>query len=226
MPYSDFDTSPASSERRQLRANLEYLGLIAPEAGPAELAHLLQARREWGYTAEELLELDLAACQRGKERDLQALVMDCDGVLTDGQMIFSKKGDELKHFHAHDGMGLKRWHQQDKRSGIISAGRSTGLVERRAAMMKVEQVYVGKIPKWEILESWLAQWELQPRQVAYIGDDLSDLEIMEKVGFSACPADAVPAVRAAVDLRLQLPGGKGCVRELIDHYLLLENHGG
>lgn len=218
MPYSK---NPRTA-REQLRANLEFLGLSPAHGGDLSLELLLEARQQSGYSAEQLLSLDLAARQRALPQNIQALVMDCDGVLTDGRMIFSKEGDELKHFHAHDGMGLKRWHASGKRSGIISAGRSSGLVERRAAMMKVEQVYVGKTPKLEILEGWLQEWELRPEQVAYIGDDLSDLPIMEWVGFSACPANAVPAVRAQAEVCLQLPGGQGCLRELLDQYLLGE----
>lgn len=154
--------------------------------------------------------------------DIKMLVMDCDGVLTDGGMTFTKNGDEIKKFNAKDGQGIKRAQQSGMLTGIISAGISTGLVEKRAEMLGIPHVYVGKRPKLEVLKEWLQELGLEMKQIAYIGDDISDITILQKAGISACPSDAVRQVRDICDLVLSLEGGNGCVRELIDEHLLPE----
>ncbi len=153
--------------------------------------------------------------------EVKMLIMDCDGVLTDGGMIFSKNGDEIKKFNAKDGQGIKRAHNAGILTGIISAGVSTGLVERRAEMLGIKHVYVGKQPKLEILEGWLTQLNLTFKDVAYVGDDTSDIPVLNRVGLAACPADAVTQAREAAGLILNSKGGDGCIRELIDEYILI-----
>ena len=180
------------------------------------LEELIEICNKTGYTADRLLSSPLPSMRP----EIEFLVMDCDGVLTNGEMIFTREGDEIKHFHAKDGLGIKRMHQQGIKTGIISAGRSTGLVERRAEMLGIPRVYVGRQAKWEVLQSWLQEENIATEKVAYIGDDLSDLPVMQQVGFSACPADAVREVKNYCSITLSRDGGKGCVRELIDDYLL------
>ena len=204
-----------------LKDNLRYLqqqGYSALPANVESTAHLLQLAENVPHTLEDLLYVNLAIKEQ-KAAGIQFLVMDCDGVLTDGAMVFTKNGDEIKHFNAKDGLGIKLLRQQNILTGIISAGRSSGLVESRAAMMKVDKVYVGKTPKWDILQEWLRELQLSPKAVAYIGDDLTDIPVMEKVGLSFCPADAAHAVKQTAHITLRTPGGKGCVRELIERYL-------
>ena len=152
--------------------------------------------------------------------EVRFLVMDCDGVLTKGEMTLTKNGDEIKSFNAKDGMGIKKAQRSGMRTGIISAGISTGLVERRAEMLGVENVYVGKEEKLRILEDWLRELNLDFKDVAYIGDDLTDIKILKKVAVAACPSDAVTEVKEAANLILRTKGGEGCVRELIDEYLV------
>ena len=153
---------------------------------------------------------------------IRMLVMDCDGVLTDGGMTFTKNGDEIKRFNAKDGQGIKRLQNAGFLTGIISAGISTGLVEKRAEMLGIKHVYVGKQPKLEVLKEWMNELNISLEEIAYIGDDISDLPVLEQVGLAACPADAVMQVREAANLILNLKGGDGCVRELIDEHLLIE----
>lgn len=153
---------------------------------------------------------------------VKMLIMDCDGVLTDGGMIFSKNGDEIKKFNAKDGQGIKRAHNAGIITGIISAGTSTGLVEHRAEMLGIDHVYVGKRSKLEVLEEWLEKLNLGFEDIAYIGDDVTDVEILVKAGLAACPSDAVTQVKDVAGLILDSKGGDGCIRELIDEYILLE----
>lgn len=209
------------SDLRILKENLRYLQQQGYSALPANVERtidVLQLAEQVPYLLEDLLYVNLSV-QQQKGKGIQFLVMDCDGVLTDGAMIFSKNGDEIKNFNAKDGLGIKMLVKRGIHTGIISAGRSSGLVESRAAMMKVEKVYVGKTPKWEVLQGWLQELQIEPAAVAYIGDDHTDIPIMEKVGLSFCPADAAQAVKKAAHITLRTPGGKGCVRELVENYL-------
>ena len=162
-----------------------------------------------------LLETQLGARFPG----IKMLVMDCDGVLTDGGMIFTKNGDEIKQFNSKDGLGIKQARENGMVTAILSSGISTGIVERRAQMLGVDHVYVGKEPKLDILEIWMRQHNFGFDEIAYIGDDLTDLPILERAGLSACPSDAVLRVRQACKVVLAKKGGEGCVRELVDNYL-------
>ena len=105
-------------------------------------------------------------------------------------------------------------------TGIISAGISTGLVEMRAKMLGIEHCYVGKSPKLEILSEWSKKLGIDFSEMAYVGDDVTDIPIMEVVGASFCPADAVWAVKLEAEVILSTKGGDGCVRELVEEYLL------
>lgn len=165
---------------------------------------------------EEVVEDDLPE----KISKIKMLVMDCDGVLTDGGMYFTKNQDEIKRFNAKDGQGIRNLQERGILTGIISAGVSTGLVERRAEMLDIEKVYVGSRDKLEVLEEWLAELNLKHEEIAYIGDDLKDVTVMEKIGLSACPADAVSLARETADIVLESIGGSGCVRELVDEYFM------
>lgn len=203
--------------------NIKYLtkkGLLRNEPSSLDLDSLIEVSQATSIPVEQLLNKDLTKREDIRNRGIKMLIMDCDGVLTDGAMIFSKNGDEIKRFNAKDGQGIKQCHNNGMLSGIISAGISTGLVEKRAEMLGVENVYVGKRPKLEVLNEWLERLNLDFEHIAYIGDDITDIPILEKVGASFCPADAVSAVKQTAEVVLSLKGGEGCVRELIEDYLL------
>ncbi len=159
---------------------------------------------------------------KGKAKKIKLLITDVDGVMTDSGMYFSSTGEEMKRFSAKDGMavGLCRNHGIDY--GIISAGHSLSLVSARAKVLKVAHVYVGYTPKIEILNDWLKAMALKPEEVAYIGDDLKDIDVMQAVGLSACPADAVKKVIEIADVVLTKNGGHGCIREFVEDYLIAE----
>lgn len=155
-----------------------------------------------------------------RARKIKLLVMDCDGVLTDGRLYFSEAGEALKVFHVRDGQGLVMWRDAGFRAGIIS-GRNSKIVERRAAELGIEFVKINSKDKekdaLEIIESADAEWS----EVAYIGDDLPDVCLMKKVGFAVAVADAVGEVLAHAHYVAELKGGRGAVREVTD--LLLKS---
>ncbi len=152
-------------------------------------------------------------------RGIGLLVMDVDGTLTDGGMYISENGDEFKRFNTKDGMALKRLSKKGFALGFLSSGLGRVMVQRRAEMLGVQRCFVGEGRKLSHLDAWRRELGLEWQQVAYVGDDINDLECLQHAGLSACPADAHPRVLAAVHVALERDGGMGCVREFIDRFL-------
>lgn len=155
-----------------------------------------------------------------KIQKLKMLILDVDGVLTDGGMYVSEKGDQMKRYHTHDGLALLELGKTKKLElGIISSGFTEHMVQDRAALLGIEHVYVGREPKLDILNTWCAELGYSLDEVAIIGDDLNDLPLMQAVGLAVCPASAVSKVKSVADIILSRKGGDACVREFIDNYL-------
>lgn len=144
--------------------------------------------------------------------------MDVDGTLTDGAIVYGEDGREWKAFHSRDGLGVKLLRLAGVEPAIIS-GRSSAIVRRRARELGIRHVHQGVADKARALERLCRRLGLEPRQAAFVGDDLTDLAPMRLAGFSAAPADADPAVRAAATLVCTLPGGRGAVREAAEALL-------
>lgn len=153
---------------------------------------------------------------------IKLLILDVDGVMTDGGMYFTEKGDQIKKYNTKDGMAILHLTKNEFQVGIISSGFSDNMVKKRAEMLGIQNCYVGRDEKIEILSNYCKELSIQLENVAIIGDDINDLEIIKNVGFSACPADAMDVVKTNVDVILNKKGGEGCVREFIDSYLLKE----
>jgi YrbI family 3-deoxy-D-manno-octulosonate 8-phosphate phosphatase len=116
-------------------------------------------------------------------------------------------------------MGILHSSKKGIEIGIISSGFSDQIVKKRAEMLGIKNCYVGRDSKIDILDQWIQEKNLSYDEVAMIGDDINDLSIMNKIGFSACPSDSVNEVKAICDVILQKKGGTGCVREFIDEYI-------
>lgn len=148
-------------------------------------------------------------------RALRLVVLDVDGVLTDGGLYYADSGDELKRFHVRDGQGIVLLHAAGIRTAIVTARRSAA-VDRRARELGIEEVRQGVGDKLAALKDILARLGIPPAQACYVGDDLGDLDAMRHAGLAAAPADAAPPVRAAAALVTRARGGQGAVRELAD----------
>jgi 3-deoxy-D-manno-octulosonate 8-phosphate phosphatase (KDO 8-P phosphatase) len=169
---------------------------------------------------ELLLTEDIEAKEQIRnEFDFKFLVLDIDGVMTDGGIIYTEAGDEIKKFNAKDGLAIIRLTGAGVHVGFLSSGFSKKMIEKRAQVLGVQHVYVGTWKKLEVLSTWCSELNISLKNVAYIGDDSNDLSIIEKVGFSACPADATPLIKKKVNDVLSSKGGKSCVREFVDKYL-------
>src|SRR5438132_8743282 len=146
---------------------------------------------------------------------VRLFAMDVDGVLTDGGMYYSESGDELKKFNTRDGMGIKLLQAAGLVTALITM-EETKLVTRRAEKLAIPEVHQGARDKLAVMREMVARHGLTLQQVAYIGDDVNDLEVLNAVGFGAAPADALPAVRDAVAYVCRQKGGEGAVREVAD----------
>ncbi len=157
---------------------------------------------------------------KDKLAKIKLLVVDVDGVMTDGGMYFTENGDQMKKFNAKDGMAIMHLTKNDFQVAIISSGFKAEAVQKRAEMLGIQHCSVSRDPKMETLKAICSDLKIGLENVAIIGDDINDLEVMKNVGFSVCPADAVHVVKSNVDIILNKKGGEGCVREFIDHYVL------
>lgn len=153
---------------------------------------------------------------------IRLFATDVDGVLTDAGMYYAESGDEWKKFNTRDGMGIKLL----QRAGIITAivtQERTKLVARRAEKLAIPELHQGVMDKLSCVRDMAARHGLTLSQVAYIGDDINDLETLKAVGFSATPADGMPKVTAVVDYVCRKKGGEGAVREIIE--MILDSQG-
>jgi 3-deoxy-D-manno-octulosonate 8-phosphate phosphatase (KDO 8-P phosphatase) len=156
----------------------------------------------------------------GQERAvrIKLVLMDVDGTMTDGSLFVLPDGEEIKAYHVRDGMGVLLAHQAGIKTGIIT-GKTSKSVERRAEKLRIGEVYQGILDKKKILNEIAARHKLQVEEIAYIGDDLGDLEVMKAVGLAGSPADAHPVIRKHSHWVSQYGGGKGAVREFIEFIL-------
>jgi len=151
-------------------------------------------------------------------RRVRLILSDVDGVLTDGTVLLFADGREAKSFHIRDGLGIVLAHRAGLRTGLLS-GRRSEAVARRASELGMAILYQGIDDKGAALREILAGEHVQPHEVAYMGDDVSDLAVMAEVGISAAPADAPMEVKNAAFMITTTAGGQGCLREFIEAIL-------
>jgi 3-deoxy-D-manno-octulosonate 8-phosphate phosphatase (KDO 8-P phosphatase) len=151
---------------------------------------------------------------------IELLVLDVDGVLTDGGLYYSDDGHEFKRYHVRDGLGIKLWQSLGYRVATLS-GRTSPGAERRARELGIETVLQGHDDKRAAFTELLTSFRLDADQVCVVGDDLPDLPIMQRAGLSATVADAAAEVRVLANYTSAMPGGRGAVREIIEWLLKL-----
>jgi len=153
---------------------------------------------------------------------IELLILDVDGVLTDGRITLTGDGEEIKSFHARDGAGMKYWTRVGKKLAIVS-GRGAPAVARRAEELGVHAVRLDARDKLPACREVLAELGMRFDQAAVIGDDLTDLPVLRRCAFGVAVADATGELREQADYVTRLPGGAGCVREVIE--LILKGAG-
>ena len=160
---------------------------------------------------------------KAKARKIRLLLTDVDGVLTDTGVYYSDAGEVLKRFSIRDGMGVERLRQiADVETGIIS-GEKSASIKKRADKLEIAELHLGIKKKLQALQEIMARTSLGREQIAYIGDDMNDLEIIKSVGLSACPCDSFPGIKKLVDFVCTNGGGQGAFREFAEFIIASKN---
>ncbi len=159
---------------------------------------------------------------RSKAKKIKFLLLDVDGVMTDGKIILDDHGNELKAFHVRDGHGIKLAQRAGIIVGIIT-GRKSEVVNIRARELDIQEVHQGAHAKIAVYDALIAKYGFRDDDVAYIGDDFVDVDIFKRVGLAAAVADSDPAIKDYVDVVTKSEGGRWAVREVIN--LILKSQG-
>lgn len=164
----------------------------------------------------------MTASLKSRLKKIKFVMLDVDGVLTDGNIIIGSDGTEYKNFSVKDGTGMTLGRCVGLKFGIIS-GRYSKVIELRARELKCDALYQDVLVKIEAYEDFRKKTGLKDEEICFIGDEIIDIPVMEKCGFSAAPGDAVARAKKAADYVCELPGGGGAAREVID--LILDAQG-
>ena len=154
--------------------------------------------------------------------NIKTFIFDVDGVLTDGKILIHSDGELLRSFDTKDGYAIKCALLKGFKIAIITGGRNEA-VRERFKELGVFDIYLGAHHKLDAYQDLMDNYDLKAEEILYIGDDIPDIPVMEKVGLGCCPADAVPDVKARADYISHKKGGEGCVRELIEQVLRVQD---
>lgn len=157
-----------------------------------------------------------------KAREIRLVVLDIDGVMTDGSIITSGTGELFKRFYVRDGLGIKMLQKAGIEVAVIT-GRSSNIVAERCRELGIERVYQGQRFKTPAYEALIAELKLTDEQVAYMGDDIPDIPLLARVGLATTPADGNPELTPLITWRSSFNGGNGAIRELAE--LILKSRG-
>jgi|SRR5690606_5966204 len=169
--------------------------------------------------------MELSDEVRDAASKVKLLLMDCDGVLTDGSLYFTAQGETMKVFNVRDGQGIVMWHTAGGRSGIISGRDARAIVEARARDLGIQYVRTASADKVADLQEILADAGVIAEETAFVGDDIGDLPVMGLVGLPIAVADAAEPVRNAAKYVTQAVGGRGAVREVTDLLISAQRSG-
>lgn len=200
-------------------ASLDGLRALIYEAKEPPLSDLLLLAKYYRCSLDRLVYQDLSLLSKIDLTKIKMLALDIDGVLTDGGMIYSESGDEHKIFHTKDGMAIMKAIQSGLVVAFISSGFKKEIIERRAELLGVSYVYVGRDKKVDIMDYWLQENGWSYENLAYVGDDVNDAAIMRQAAISACPQDSSKDIKRIATIHLSQAGGKACVREFIEDWL-------
>ena len=148
---------------------------------------------------------------------IKLIVFDFDGVFTDGKIIFDNDGNALKHYNAKDGMGIFELHRDKIEVGVISGWPYNNSQNSILEHLQIKRISLGSNNKLQILQKWCNELNIELNNVAYMGDDINDLEVMKEVSLVGCPNDAVQEVRDISNFISSKNGGEGAVREFCDY---------
>ncbi len=154
-------------------------------------------------------------------REINTFIFDYDGVLTNGVVILMEDGEHLRTANVKDGYAIQLAVKKGYRVAVITGGLSKTL-ETRFRALQVTDIFLGAANKLEIFKEYIDENDINPENVLYMGDDIPDYEVMQKVGFATCPADAAEEIKAVSKYISHQKGGEGCVREIIEQVLKVQ----
>lgn len=146
---------------------------------------------------------------------IKAMIFDIDGVFTNNEILVTEHGEFLRSMNVKDGYAVKRAIRSGFKIAIISGGQSEG-TRKRFELLGLTEIFLGVEDKLSCYNNLVSSWSISSEHIAYMGDDLPDLEVMKQVGLACCPQDAVPEILEISGFISTLNGGKGCVRDLIE----------
>lgn len=160
--------------------------------------------------------------QLEKFRDVHTFIFDVDGVFTNNEILILEGGELLRKMNVRDGYAVKKAIQAGYRVAIITGGSSEG-VRKRLEALGIKDIYVGRQEKMEAYDQFVLEYDLNPLGILYMGDDFPDRPVMRRVGLPTCPSDAIPEILEFVDYISPYKGGDGCVRDVIEKVMRLQN---
>ncbi|WP_395626901.1 KdsC family phosphatase, partial [Daejeonella sp.] len=153
-----------------------------------------------------------------KLKHIKAILLDVDGVLTNGNLLLTESGEQLRQFYIKDGYALQLAVKRGIKIAALSGAKSKG-VEHRLKGLGIQDVFLGLDSKIEVYQNYLAQNNLSSKEILFVGDDMPDLQVMKLVGLAVCPADAVEEIKAISHYISPKNGGEGCVRDIVEKVL-------
>lgn len=201
------------------RTNLEISTLEISDWINPSVEDLVLIASKLNCSLDRLVYLDLTSNVIEVAKSIKLLILDVDGVLTDGGMYFTENGDQFKKYNTKDGMAIIHLTRNDFQVGIISSGFKGEAVKQRAEMLGIQNFYLGRGKKMDVLQEWCSKLNISLNEVAMIGDDVNDLPVMQEIGLAVCPNNAVKPIKDVCHIILDAKGGEACVREFIDTYL-------
>jgi YrbI family 3-deoxy-D-manno-octulosonate 8-phosphate phosphatase len=166
---------------------------------------------------------DVLQTMKNKLKKIKIVITDVDGVLTDGGMYYSKEGDVMKRFHTRDGMGVTLLRKCNIPTIIVTKEKNN-IIKKWSTKMKIKKLYDGILDKGEILTEICKEFGVNADQVLYIGDDVNDVSLLKKVGFSVTPADGIDKVKEICDYVCKNKGGQAAFREVVDMVLNVKSN--
>lgn len=166
--------------------------------------------------------MEIKPSYKTKLKDINTFIFDVDGVMTDGTVILSSSGEMVRKMHTKDGLAIRKAVDAGYRIAIISGGNSQ-MVKNRMNYLGVKDVFLKVNDKIEVFENYLILEQIEAKNVLYMGDDLPDYDVMTKVGLATCPQDACPEIKSISEYISDKNGGDGCVRDVIEQVLKLNN---
>lgn len=176
----------------------------------------IDEQNDWIVVEQQLM--NMLKNESAKKLDIKIFLTDCDGCLTDGGMYYSENGDEMKRFHARDGMGFKLLKKQGIITGIIT-GENRKINQMRAKKLNIDEIFQNVVDKVSVIRHLCEKYHIKPESVAYVGDDINDLEAIKFVGYGCCVADAHEEIKKYAKYISNRNGGQGAIRDIIDRIL-------